>query len=215
MPRTSKLTISGPIADLTPHKRAQLDDLENQSLDELYIYNTDLEEIPDLPSSLEMFYCEDNRNMLVLPYMGGTDIHTLVCNNNRSLTSLGLLEYTSIRSLKCNHNRNLQIDNLPNLVELYCSFNRNLSELPDMQQSDMHTLVATNNNLTHFPNVPDGLKELRLKGNPLMRDDVEKSLFRDYIIENYPNCVNDLIALAGKKRKGKSQKTKTRKKYKS
>lgn len=132
--RIPRLTISGKIQDLSRKKKSQLDDLYEQPIEVLSILDTNLSLIPELPESLEMFYCNRNRRLTQLPNLEDTNVRVLECRDNK-LTSLPLLS-EDIKMIDATGNELSHFPNVPHgLDALYVSdnpFTKKIKELKKM-----------------------------------------------------------------------------------
>jgi hypothetical protein len=132
--RIPRLSITGKIQDLSPKKRSQLDDLHEQPIEVLSILDTNLSLIPELPESLEMFYCNRNRRLTQLPNLEDTDVRVLECRDNK-LTSLPVLS-EDIKRIDATGNELSRFPNVPRgLDALYVSdnpFTKKIKELKKM-----------------------------------------------------------------------------------
>jgi len=92
--------------------------------------NTSYIQLPELPSSLEELYCDNNSLLKELPELP-SGLKYLYCNNNLLLTELPELP-SNLKHFYCYNNKLLErLPELPyNLKILYCNNNPLLTTLP-------------------------------------------------------------------------------------
>lgn len=164
---------------------------------ELYLHFLGLEEIPEIPSSVEILHLNHNKikNINNLPknlkklYISNNEIEEikdlpskiekLYLNENQIKNVYNLPK--NLRKLLLNYNNIRKLSELPdNLISLDISYNE-ISELPSLRYG-LEILYCHHNELTELPHLPLSLKELNCANNQLIK------------IPNLPKNIN-LIAM--------------------
>lgn len=135
------------------------------SLHTLYCGMNNLSKLPELPSSLRYLYCNDNNFSWfpklpegLLGYNGGNNYYDVVKNLPSTLTSLSIPN-----SIVWQIQDMSMLENLSFLNVSDCD----LGELPKLPDS-VEMLISTNNNLTHLTNLPSSLHTLYARDNKLI-----------------------------------------------
>jgi Leucine-rich repeat (LRR) protein len=129
---------------------------------ELYLSDLGLEEIPEIPSSVEILYLNDNKIKTIsnLP----KNLRTLYISNNEIEEIKNLP--SKIQKLYLNENQIKNVYNLPkNLIKLSLNYNgiRKLPELPE----NLTYLDVSYNKITELPSLKYGLELLYCHDNRL------------------------------------------------
>lgn len=135
------------------------------SLHTLYCGWNNLSKLPELPSSLRYLYCNDNNFSWfpklpegLLSYNGGNNYYAVVKNLPSTLTSLSITNSVvwQIQDLSA-------LESLSFLDVSGCG----LGELPCLPNS-LEMLICANNHLTHLTNLPSSLQTLYARNNQLI-----------------------------------------------
>ncbi len=133
---TSLLADNGNIADITG-----VDGFLN--LEQFFCSQNQLTFLPNLPDSLNTFYCNDNL-----------------------LSSLPLVLPSKLKEFKCEDNQLSVIPELPaKLVLFFCSGN-SLTQLPSLPPT-LENLTCNDNQLTYLPPLPEGLTSVHCNINSI------------------------------------------------
>jgi len=113
--RYNTLSITGNVSEFTEDELDELEDCEH-----LYVTDTNMTELPELPSGLEILYCNNNK-LESLPELIECDLTHIYCQHNK-LTELPPLP--NIGVLNASYNKLDFFPDLPNNIgELYLSHN--------------------------------------------------------------------------------------------
>jgi uncharacterized repeat protein (TIGR01451 family) len=134
------------------------------SIRSLIIEGTLISNIPDLPDSLRVFYCNFNSLLLNLPELPD-----------------------SLNILYCNNSNLLFLPELPSKLERLYFMSGHLTELPDLPNT-LKNLVVWGNLLTSLPTLPSNLSSLSCYDN----DIISLPVLPESLI--YLNCSNNNIS---------------------
>ncbi len=116
----------------------------NQPQQVLVLSNLNLEQLPPIPITCQLLFCEYNK-LTSLPQL--PNCLELDCSDN-NLSSLPQLPDCCI--LDCSNNHISSLPELPNCEYLYCS-NNHISSLPELPNCEY--LYCSNNLLTYIPQI--------------------------------------------------------------
>jgi hypothetical protein len=157
--------------------------------------NFNIEEyINSLPNDVEDIYlC--NKNLTYIPDLSRfVNLKYLDCDNNQ-LTYLPNLP-SSLVGLYCSYNQLINLQKLPNNLEvLDCNSNK-LTYLPSLPNS-LNSLFCYNNKLTYLPELPNCLKVLDCNSNkltylPSLHNSLNSLFCYNNQLTNLPNLPNSL-----------------------
>ena len=127
------------------------------------VYNPELVSVDNLTISNT-----DLKTIDVLP-----EVEEININNNNELTTIRKIP-ESVQRFKCTNNKELT----------------SIQEFGEIEYSELKYFEATNNNLKHFPELPPGIEELYLSGNPFTKNMRQIRKMVEYIFEH--NCESDI-----------------------
>lgn len=130
----------------------ELDLSKNQKLEELVLYNSELEEL-DLSNNRELNHLNlrYNNKLKTLNTSENTKLEYLMLYDHKNLSSVDISNNGSLAKLECNNNNSLEnliLGNHPKLLEIDCRYNKQLTSLNLEGCASLQYLYCPNNKLT-------------------------------------------------------------------